>query len=236
MSSTLLALRASSEAGMAEQKRLAEKKRNILVLIHHYLVESGYVESAERVQHEAGSVINKFEVADNVDLNLILGEYESYYEMRFDKKPKLVRKFKDDEPLKGSSKPPRQESVNGKKGSVKKDPTIPTTGSKLPVVSGASPPPAPEDDSSMSLGIQGTQVGQDKKKNDSASDHLEERCVSLCMRSFYRRDQLIYASSTRVLKPPPQFGGDAEMRQLAAVISREIYQESPNVRCNSRFR
>lgn len=32
------------------------------------------------------------------------------------------------------------------------------------------------------------------------------------------------------MKPPPQFGGDSEMKQLAAVISREIYQESPNVR------
>jgi hypothetical protein len=34
----------------------------------------------------------------------------------------------------------------------------------------------------------------------------------------------------RLLKPPPSFGGDAEMKQLANVISREIYQESPNVR------
>jgi hypothetical protein len=34
----------------------------------------------------------------------------------------------------------------------------------------------------------------------------------------------------RLLKPPPQFGFDAEMKQLASVISREIYQESPNVR------
>jgi len=33
----------------------------------------------------------------------------------------------------------------------------------------------------------------------------------------------------RILKPPPQFGGDMEMKQLATVISREIYQESPNV-------
>jgi hypothetical protein len=34
----------------------------------------------------------------------------------------------------------------------------------------------------------------------------------------------------RLLKPPPQFGGDNELKQLANVISLEIYQESPNVR------
>ena len=34
----------------------------------------------------------------------------------------------------------------------------------------------------------------------------------------------------RLLRPPPKFGGDAEMRQLAAIISNDIYQESPNVR------
>ncbi len=34
----------------------------------------------------------------------------------------------------------------------------------------------------------------------------------------------------RVLKPPPSFGLDADMRQIANIISREIYQDSPNVR------
>ena len=34
----------------------------------------------------------------------------------------------------------------------------------------------------------------------------------------------------RTLKPPPSFGGDSELRQLAVSISREIYQESPNIK------
>lgn len=41
---------------------------------------------------------------------------------------------------------------------------------------------------------------------------------------------VFYCVIPRVLKPPPQYGGDPEMKQLAAIISREIYQESPNVR------
>jgi hypothetical protein len=45
-------------------------------------------------------------------LNLIMTEYEAYYELRFDKKPKLVRKLKDGEesavrlPPPGAKKPP----------------------------------------------------------------------------------------------------------------------------------
>jgi hypothetical protein len=33
---------------------------------------------SERLQHEAGGAINKFSVADNIDLGLILSEYETY--------------------------------------------------------------------------------------------------------------------------------------------------------------
>lgn len=61
------------------------------------LATIGYVESAERLQKEAGLGNSKFEVADNIDLPLILGEYEDYYEMRFEKKPKIVRKLREDE-------------------------------------------------------------------------------------------------------------------------------------------
>ena len=82
MSSTLLALRAGSfskfihfiltlpyldyhtvyvagEATTAERNRLLEKKRNTLILINSYLIENGYVETAERLQSEAGQIIGK---------------------------------------------------------------------------------------------------------------------------------------------------------------------------------
>jgi katanin p60 ATPase-containing subunit A1 len=36
----------------------------------------------------------------------------------------------------------------------------------------------------------------------------------------------------RLLKPPPTFGGSAELRDLAAVIQRDIYTSNPNVRWN----
>lgn len=140
MSSSLMALRASSEANTAEQKRLTDKRRNILILIHHHLIENGYVEAAERLQHETGNALCKFGVADNVDLGLILGEYEAYYEMRFDKKPKLVRKLKDDEEVSRptGSRLPRNPESAGSHRQAPKNKGATTAAVKLPSVNGAT--------------------------------------------------------------------------------------------------
>ncbi len=67
-------------------------------------------------------------------------------------------------------------------------------------------------DSRDECGVSGTSVplvsaNKNNNNNTKKSDKIEDR----------------------ILKPPPQFGGDMEMKQLAMVISREIYQESPNI-------
>lgn len=204
----LQAIKASSEANTAEQKRVAERKRNILVLINQHLIENGYVEAAERLQHESRGVLSQFTAADNIDLTLVLNEYEAYYEMRFDRKPKLARKLQDgDDAAAKHSKPGRPVDPAAKRSvSANKEGT-----SKLPSVTGASTSTAgstnPESD--LSLGISGSSIsGKKAAISDNDSIRFEER----------------------LLKPPPHYGGDSELRQLANVICREIYQESPNVR------
>lgn len=183
---SLSALRANADATSAEQKRVADRKRNLLVLMHAYLVESGYFEAAQKLNHEAGGMCVKYEVADNLDLGLVLIEYENYYEMRYDRKPKLVRRLGDGEELR----------VRGKEG-VRRAP------------SGTSKKPADAADDAPEVegfGVQGTKLngGQGAKKEESKSEE-------------------------KLLKPPPQFGNDEEMKQLAAVVSREIYQQNSNV-------
>lgn len=200
MSSGLLAIRASSDANSAEQKRQADRKRNILVLINHYLVENGYVEAAERLQHETQHMVNKFTAADNVDLPLILMDYEAYYEMRFDRKPKVVRKLNEQEEM-------ARTSVKAGKND-KKSKTAASDSSKLPNIN-----PESENNSTnnMSMSITGTNIAVDANKSKKAEEPVSK-------------------FEDRVLKPPPQFQNDPELKQLASIISREIYQESPNVR------
>jgi katanin p60 ATPase-containing subunit A1 len=75
-----------------------------LILALQYCTENGYLQTAEKLQQEAGVALSKFEVVENLDLLRIVQEYEEYQEMKFGKKPKLVRRISpDDEKSKGIS-------------------------------------------------------------------------------------------------------------------------------------
>lgn len=53
--------------------------------------------------------LENYEVADNMDLYYVLQDFESYFEIRFNKKPKLVKKIGDDDAVKKgifAKKPP----------------------------------------------------------------------------------------------------------------------------------
>lgn len=51
-----------------------------------------YMEAASALQQESSMCLRRFEVCDNVDLETILMEYESYYFIKFHKYPKLTKK------------------------------------------------------------------------------------------------------------------------------------------------
>ena len=114
------------------------------------------------LESEAGLVLSKFEVADNVDLNLIFGDFETYYELRFDKKPKVVRKLDDTK-----TKPKIEKRSLPRAKSEEK--------SKLPTVSGAAPPATEED----GMSIQGSGVHSQPTPHDKSDDvdHVENRHV-----------------------------------------------------------
>ena len=194
--STLSVLKATSESITAEQRRNSDRKRNILVLIHAYLVENGYFETLDKFSAETNGLCSKYEVADNVDLNLILAEYENYYEVRFDRKPKIVRKLTDGEEMKGK----RSASEN------KRLPSQVRKGAESAMKSAVNSSTSNEDPS-FDMNVQGVKFnGKREVVGDEAL--IEER----------------------ILKPPPQFHHDPEMKQLVAVVSREIYQHSPNIK------
>eukprot|EP00397_Hematodinium_sp_SG-2012_P031949 GEMP01033973.1.p1 GENE.GEMP01033973.1~~GEMP01033973.1.p1 ORF type:complete len:464 (+),score=97.94 GEMP01033973.1:57-1448(+) len=90
--SMLSRIKTESESRLTEEKRLQERKRGVLVLIQRYLLDNGYVDSAQRVGHDTNISLEKVDSADNMDLLQIVQEYEDYYDMKFGKKPKLTRK------------------------------------------------------------------------------------------------------------------------------------------------
>jgi katanin p60 ATPase-containing subunit A1 len=89
---TLMALKANSEARSAEDRAAADRHRGVLVLILDHLVATGYTETSAALEREGGAPLSRFAAADNVDLATIVREFETFYEMKLGKKPKLVRK------------------------------------------------------------------------------------------------------------------------------------------------
>jgi katanin p60 ATPase-containing subunit A1 len=77
---------------MTEEKRTHERRRNIIILIEKYLLTLGYIDAVNRVEQESNISLQSWDVADNVDLYMVVLEFEQYYEMRFGKLPKMVKK------------------------------------------------------------------------------------------------------------------------------------------------
>ena len=52
-----------------------------------------YVESSQTLGRETNIDLNRYEVCDNVDLETVLMEYESYYYIKFSRYPKITKKL-----------------------------------------------------------------------------------------------------------------------------------------------
>jgi katanin p60 ATPase-containing subunit A1 len=51
-----------------------------------------YAETARSFEKETNLDLRKYDVCDNIDLDTVLQEYESYYYVRFSKYPKVIKK------------------------------------------------------------------------------------------------------------------------------------------------
>jgi katanin p60 ATPase-containing subunit A1 len=84
-----------TESRMSEEKRILERKRNLIILIEKYLLTCGYLDAVTKIEQESNITLEKWDTADNVDLYMILIEYERAYQKHFDKFPKIVKKVDD---------------------------------------------------------------------------------------------------------------------------------------------
>ncbi|XP_057382120.1 katanin p60 ATPase-containing subunit A-like 2 isoform X2 [Balaenoptera acutorostrata] len=88
-------LKFTHQAREACEMRTEARRKNLLILILHYLTQEGYIDAANALEQETKLGLRRFEVCDNVDLETILMEYESYYFVKFQKYPKIVKKASD---------------------------------------------------------------------------------------------------------------------------------------------
>ena len=98
------------------RRRREAHRRELLVLIYHHLLEEGLIEAADALRHSKINSgfwdVSHFTVCDNVDLTLVLTDYISYHQMRFNRSPSLCRRIDKHEILhKNEKTPSRNENL-----------------------------------------------------------------------------------------------------------------------------
>ncbi|KAM6109210.1 katanin p60 ATPase-containing subunit A-like 2 [Phoenicopterus ruber ruber] len=246
-------LRTTYQAREADEMRTEARRKNLLILILHYLMEEGYVDAANALEQETKLSLRGFEVCDNIDLETILMEYESYYFVKFQKYPKITKKVLDTaenkQQLRTGGRPRRAASSSQnlprlKHQTVQRPLSKTSPGSTTEFKSSTKESPKQNNDNAVTLeqsdfGLSISAI------NKSGGDSTHPRRSQVIDFHGMIQDAVKVSSngialnslncdpdpSERLLKPLSAFiGMTGEMRELATVVSKDIYLHNPNVK------
>nr|XP_058896979.1 katanin p60 ATPase-containing subunit A-like 2 isoform X3 [Kogia breviceps] len=247
-------LKFTHQARKACEMRTEARRKNLLILILHYLTREGYTDAANALEQETKLGLRRFEVCDNVDLETILMEYESYYFVKFQKYPKIVKRASDTAennlPQRSGGKTrrvmsdscqnlpkiseqrPRSKTTVGKPGDTK---PLHREHPKQELVNHTH-----KESADFGLSISGVNKGSGEANirppkgqiidfRGLLTDAIKGATSELGLNSFDCNPD----PSERLLKPLSAFiGTNSEMRELAAVVSRDIYLHNPDIKWN----
>ena len=157
-------------------------------MIEKYLLEQGYIESVTKLEQETTISLESWyflllikklrDVADNIDLYMILCEYEQFYDYKFGRPPKLTKKLDEKQILPHHKKPPSSRN----RGSAKNiPPSSADPQKKLPSISkiGKDGKEVKEGNGDLDLGVEGKNIdtGKKKDKKETDEDYFENRVM-----------------------------------------------------------
>nr|XP_045233656.1 katanin p60 ATPase-containing subunit A-like 2 isoform X4 [Macaca fascicularis] len=239
-------LKFTHQAREACEMRTEARRKNLLILISHYLTQEGYIDTANALEQETKLGLRRFEVCDNIDLETILMEYESYYFVKFQKYPKIVKKSSDTAennlPQRSGGKTrrvmndscqnlpkinqqrPRSKTTVGKTGDTK---SLNKEHPNQEVVNNTRL-------ESANFGLNISRIGKDSGEENAhprrgqiidfrglLTDAIKGATSELALNTFDHNPD----PSERLLKPLSAFiGMNSEMRELAAVVSRVLFE------------
>ncbi|KAK2161937.1 hypothetical protein LSH36_107g02025 [Paralvinella palmiformis] len=246
MSDTLSyqAIRSANVAREADEIRTETRKKNLLILMLHYLNEEGYVESARSLSKETNIDLNRYVVCDNVDLETVLMDYESFYYTKFSRYPKITKKLISTTEEKGNKFQRGSKTRRDSSSKVSGTPSLPRL--PPPHTRQTSPPPSsqrPKSGIRRALNSRRDASRQNGSVNgslnsvngDTESLSLHGTVVQTSAASTSEANTSAQPgkvrSKDRLLKPLGGYMGySSDWRDLAQVISRDIYLNDPNVR------
>ncbi|KAG2428803.1 hypothetical protein HXX76_011503 [Chlamydomonas incerta] len=208
--SELAALKALSKAKESEEKRIQERRRNIIVLILRHLADHGYSDTYERLCTESNLTLQKVDVADNVDLIRILQEFEESYELKFGKRPKVVRRLVEEVSsggggvrMRAASGGPRPAPINGAGQAGAANGSPGSSASGVPVGVAAARPGAPSLEGPPISGALAAKQRRDAGAAAAAAGEVGRKAELLERRQ----------AAMNSVKPPPEVG----MQRIAGV-------------------
>ena len=247
-----LQLKTANEARQSDEQKTEFRKKEILVLILGYLSDEGYLDTVNALETESGLNLEKYSVCDNIDLPTVLQEYQSYYNVKFNRYPKIIKKLatnpdksKLNRPLKGSLKNRVNScslpNINTSKHETETSPTRPLSdgkrkvSSKTKVVKAKSLTTINQDDLSLAGNALSANQSTSKETIQTVQNiHGKNIIVDVkaMLSNAIKGNNLTSSndSSEKLLKPLAGFAGlTGEWRELAAVVSRDIYLDNPDV-------
>ncbi|NXX80217.1 KATL2 protein, partial [Urocolius indicus] len=234
-----------------DEMRTEARRKNLLILILHYLMEEGYVDAANALEQETKLSLRGFEVCDNVDLETVLMEYESYYFVKFQKYPKITRKVLDTaenkQQLRAGGRPRRtassSQNVSRLKHQTVQRPLSKTTpGGATEFKSSTNESPKQNNDSTGTLEQPdfGLSISAINRTGGDSAHPRRGQAIDFhgMIQDTVSSNGIALNSlncdpdpSERLLKPLSTFiGMTGEMRELAMVVSKDIYLRNPNVK------
>uniref|UniRef100_A0A8B9ERG0 ATPase AAA-type core domain-containing protein n=1 Tax=Anser cygnoides TaxID=8845 RepID=A0A8B9ERG0_ANSCY len=197
-----------------DELRTEVRRKNLLILIL-------YVEAANALEKETMLGLCEFEVCDNIDLETILMEYESYYFVKFQKYPKITKKVMDTGMAASSSqnlpRTKRQTVTTELKSSTKERPKQ----VQMCFISSALHLKSILSQHYLLLKSQIIDF------HGMIQDAIKVSSNGIALNSLNWDPD----PSERLLKPHSAFiGMTGEMRELATVVSKDIYLHNPNVK------
>ncbi|XP_075849585.1 katanin p60 ATPase-containing subunit A-like 2 isoform X1 [Microcebus murinus] len=246
-------LKLTHQAREACEMRIEARRKNLLILILHYLTQEGYIDAANALEHETKLGLRRFEVCDNVDLETVLMEYESYYFIKFQKYPKIVKKASDTAennlPQRSGGKTRRvvSDSSQNLPRITQQRPRSKTTAGKTEDTRSLNKEHPKQEVNNTHLdnadfGLNISRINKDSGEGNAhprrgqiidfrglLTDAIKGATSELALNTFDHNPD----PSERLLKPLSAFiGMNSEMRELATVVSRDIYLHNPNIKWN----
>ncbi|KAL7530853.1 hypothetical protein ACHAXR_004865 [Thalassiosira sp. AJA248-18] len=236
--SSLAAIKAATQSKALEDQTNSERQREILVLILSHLQSQGYIETATALLNESRTAesLEKYDLADNIDLMQVLKEYDEYCKMKFGRRPVFCRFVSNRKHNgmagNGSDETASRKYTRGKRRSRnshhghQSHRENSTDHVQLPPLSTNHATPGTN---KPLRSRKRTLQEEEQYRNDDIEQGIKGSALNSPTKTRNDDPQTPEGEPRPLLKPLPNFDGDHELRSLAMSIRRDIVQECPRV-------